>query len=487
MRIPPRLSHACAAAGLALAAGLSVVPGARAQSLIQALSTTYNSNPDLLASRALLRQTDESLAQAVANWRPRVTVSLNYNKNIDANYPYLSPGVPQTPTFYTLNGKNTTLQITQPIFLGGQTVANTKQAQANIQAQRASLADTEQNVLLSAVTSYADLVQNIAIADARVNNVNVLVQQLDATRERFRVGELTITDVSQAEARLELAKADLVSADTQVRIAEAAFQRTVGVKPGKLGEIPLVGGLPASEEEAVALAMDHGPRSVSAQYLITAASYGVNSAVGALLPQINLVGIVQKQQDVQVPGDQFNNIIVGFQATIPIYQGGGEWSKIRQAKQLVGQRRNELDSARRTVAENVIRAWRQLDSSRSRVTSFEAQVRANEVALNGVRQEALVGSRTTLDVLNAEQELLNSQVNLIQARHDVQVSYYGVLSGIGRLTARTLSLPVEYYDEERYYNEVGSRWIGWGNGDAASPAATGTVSTGSPAAGGKTK
>ena len=157
---------------------------------------------------------------------------------------------------------------------------------------------------------------------------------------------------------------------------------------------------------------------------------------------------------------------------MPIYQNGSEWSRIRQAKELVGQRRNELDSARRALAENVIRAWRQLDSSRSRVTSFEAQVRANEVALNGVRQEALVGSRTTLDVLNAEQELLNSQVNLVQARHDVQVAYYGVLAGIGRLTARTLALPVEYYDEERYYNEVGSRWIGWGTaGETAGPAA----------------
>ncbi|MBI3196773.1 MAG: TolC family outer membrane protein [Rhodospirillales bacterium] len=468
MRIRSGLSHACITAGLALAIGLAASPGARAQSLIEVLSTTYNSNPDLLASRALLRQTDETLAQAVANWRPRVTVSLNYNKNIDANYPVISPN-----SFATLNGKNTMLQLTQPIFLGGTTVANTKQAQANIQAQRASLADTEQTTLLAAVTSYADLVQNIAIADARRNNVRVLVQQLDATRERFRVGELTITDVSQAEARLELAKADLVQADTQVRIAEAAFQRTVGVRPGKLGEIPLIGGLPGSEEEAVALAMDGGARPVSAQYRITAASYGVNSAVGALLPQINLVGTIQQQFDVQVPGDKYYNYILGFQATIPIYQGGGEWSKIRQAKELVGQRRNELDSARRAVAENTIRAWRQLDSSRSRVTSFEAQVRANEVALNGVRQEALVGSRTTLDVLNAEQELLNSQVNLIQARHDVQVSYYGVLAGIGRLTARSLTLPVEYYDEERYYNDVGSRWIGWGNGDAGSPAATG--------------
>jgi outer membrane protein len=160
---------------------------------------------------------------------------------------------------------------------------------------------------------------------------------------------------------------------------------------------------------------------------------------------------------------------VRLQATVPIYQNGSEWSVIRQAKELVGQRRNELDSARRLAAQTVISAWRNLDSARSRVTSFTAQVKANDVALNGVRQEALVGSRTTLDVLNAEQELLNSQVSLISARHDVQVSYYGVLAGIGRLTARTLGLPVEYYDEEKYYNEVGSRWIGdWGAGSSES-------------------
>ena len=177
----------------------------------------------------------------------------------------------------------------------------------------------------------------------------------------------------------------------------------------------------------------------------------------------------QYQEELSVPRDQYYQYGVRLQATVPIYQNGTEWSTIRQAKELVGQRRNELDSARRTAAENVIRSWRNLDSARSRVVSFEAQVKANGVALNGVRQEALVGSRTTLDVLNAEQELLNSQVNLIGARHDVQVNYYGVLAGIGRLTARSLGLPVEYYDEERYYKEVGSRWLGdWGAGDSGS-------------------
>jgi outer membrane protein len=477
MRIRPQPRLACAAVLCALAFGSGVVSSAQAQSLVQALSTTYNSNPDLLAQRAVLRQTDETLAQAVSNWRPKVSLSVEYNK-----IEYDGATVKAGNFYYILNGRTTLLSVTQPLFRGGKTVADTKTAQANIQAQRATLADTEQSVLLQAVNAYADLVRDVGIVDVRRNNVKVLIQQLDATRERFRVGELTITDVSQAEARLEQAKADLVQAEAQVRVDQAAFQRAIGTPAGNLGDLPLIGALPASEEESTALAMDYAPKAVSAQHRITAASYGVNSAVAALLPTVNLVGFMQYQQDLQVPNDQYYQYGVRVQATVPIYQNGSEWSVIRQAKELVGQRRNELDSARRTAAQNVISFWRNLDSARSRVVSFAAQVKANDVALNGVRQEALVGSRTTLDVLNAEQELLNSQVSLIQARHDVQVNYYGVLSGVGRLTARTLSLPVEFYDEEKYYNDVGSRWIGWGSagkGDTATTSGSATTTSGS--------
>jgi outer membrane protein len=455
MRIRPQLRRTCAAIGCALAAGFGV-SDVRAQSLIEALSSTYNSNPDLLAARAVLRQTDETLSQAVSNWRPKVTLSAEYNK---IEYDGITAqGVPVFTR--ALNGQITLLQMTQPLFRGGKTVADTKTAQANIQAQRFVVSSTEQQVMLSSIQSYADLVQDTGIVAVRQNNVRVLVEQLDATRQRFRVGELTITDVSQAEARLEQAKADLVQAQAQVRIDEAAFQHQIGMRPSKLGDLPLIGALPASEEECVALAMDSSPQPTAAQHRIVAANYGVNSATSALLPQVNLVGFAQMQKDQLVPNDQYWQYGVRLQATVPIYQNGSEWSAIRQAKELVGQRRAELDSARRTAAETVIRAWRQLDAARSRVISFEAQVKANGVALNGVREEANVGSRTTLDVLNAEQELLNSQVNLLQARHDTQVNYYGVLSGIGRLTARTLGLPVEYYDEERYYKDVGSRWIG---------------------------
>jgi outer membrane protein len=466
MRIRPRLRLACAATFGALAAW-PVLP-VQAQSLIESLSTTYNSNPDLLAARATLRQTDETLAQAVANWRPRVSLSMEYNKLQQDAYTRL-----RAPTFLALDGRVAQFTVTQPLFRGGKTVADTNAAKANIQAQRALLMDTEQTVLLNTVTSYADLIRDRGIVDVRRNNVRVLNEQLTATRERFRVGELTVTDVSQAEARLEQARADLVLAEANVRITEAAYQRVVGQRPGTLGDLPLVGAIPGSEDESIALAMDAGPRAVSAQHRIAAAGYGVNSAVGDLLPQINLVGVIQSQSDVTTPTDQFYTYGVRVQATVPIFQNGSEWSRIRSAKELVGQRRNELDSARRLAAEAVIRAWRNLEAARSRVVSFSAQVKANETALNGVRQEQLVGSRTTLDVLNAEQELLNSQVNLITARHDVQVGYYGVLAGIGRLTARSLGLPVEYYDEEKYYNEIGSRWIGdWSSG-STNPTTTG--------------
>jgi TolC family type I secretion outer membrane protein len=349
MRIRPQPRLACAAVLCALAFGPGVVPSARAQSLIQALSTTYNSNPDLLAQRAILRQTDETLAQAVANWRPKVTLSVEYNKIEADSVSIIAPN-----RYAILNGRVTLLQITQPLYRGGKTVADTKTAQANIQAQRATLADTEQNVLLQAVTAYADLVRDVGIVDVRRNNVRVLIQQLDATRERFRVGELTITDVSQAEARLEQAKADLVQAEAQVRVDQAAFQRAIGVPAGNLGDLPLVGALPASEEECVALAMDYAPKSMSAQHRITAASYGVNSAIATLLPTLNVVGFMQYQQDLTVPTDQYYQYGVRLQATVPIYQNGSEWSVIRQAKELVGQRRNELDSARRTAAQNVI-------------------------------------------------------------------------------------------------------------------------------------
>src|SRR5579863_5386463 len=216
MRIRPRLRQTGAALVSALVVAMGTSSTAWSQSLVEAMASTYHSNPDLLAGRAVLRQTDETLQQAISNWRPKVTLSAEFNK-IEAD----SMPIRSASSYLILNGKTTLLQLTQPLFRGGKTVADTKAAQANIQSQRAQLANTEETVLLAAVTAYSNLVQDLGIVEVRRNNVRVLVEQLDATRERFRVGELTITDVSQAEARLEQAKADLVQADAQIRIDEA--------------------------------------------------------------------------------------------------------------------------------------------------------------------------------------------------------------------------------------------------------------------------
>ena len=357
MRIRPSLRLARTAAVCALAVGLGAASNAWSQSLIQALSTTYNSNPDLLASRALLRQTDEIAGPG----RRQLAAEDHALARVQQGRAGLDFHPRPADLLHPERPFHDACRWSSRCFAAARRWPIPRRPRPTSRRSAPSLADTEQNVLLAAVTSYADLVQNIAIADARRNNVLVLIQQLDATRERFRVGELTITDVSQAEARLEGARADLVQAEAQIRIAEAAFQRAIGQKPGRLGEIPLIGGLPISEDEAISLAMDFGPRAVSAQYRISAASYGVNSAIGNLLPQVNLVGVIQQQFDLQVPTDQYYTYGVRVQATVPIYQNGSEWSQVRQAKELVGQRRNELDSARRAQAENVIRAWRQLE------------------------------------------------------------------------------------------------------------------------------
>ena len=323
MRIRPSLRLARAAAVCVLAAGLGAASNAWSQSLIEALSTTYNSNPDLLASRALLRQTDEIAGPG----RRQLAAEGHALARVQQDRAGFVSDPDDADASYILNGRFTTLQMTQPIFRGGKTVAETKTAQANIQAQRAALADTEQNVLLAAVTSYADLMQNIAIADARRNNVRVLIQQFDATRERFRVGELTITDVSQAEARLEGARADLVQAETQVRIAEAAFQRTIGQRPGRLGEMPLIGGLPVSEEEAISLAMDMGPRAVSASTGSRPPTTASTAPSATCCPRSTWSASSSSSSTCRSRPTSYYTYGVRLQATVPIYQNGSEWSR----------------------------------------------------------------------------------------------------------------------------------------------------------------
>jgi outer membrane protein len=337
-------------------------------------------------------------------------------------------------------------------------------AEADVRAERATLLDREQTALLGTAVAHSDFVRDVATVGLRRNNVRVLLQQLADTNARFQVGELTRTDVAQAESRLALSQSNLTAAIAQEANSRAAYQRVVGIVPNpRMQEAPLLNAVPASEDQSVALAVEQTPRVTAAKYRVNSADYGIDNAFADLLPTAQVVGTVSRTFDVQVKNDHLYSYSVRGQLAVPVYQGGAEYSRVRQAKQFLGQRKNELDSARRQSTEAAIRAFQQLQSARARVVSLGAQLTAAQVALDGVRQEAQVGSRTTLDVLNAEQELLDAQVQLVSARRDVVVSHYGLLAEIGQLSARQLRLPVVYYDEEQYYKNVRDAWVGLGN------------------------
>jgi outer membrane protein len=426
-----------------------------AETLTDALSSAYDSNPDLAAQRAVLRQTDEHVNQAMSNWRPSVSISGDY-------------GIADYKTSQLLNRQHlrphgAALTITQPIFRGLRTLAETRAAESDVQSARAALQQKEQDVLLAAAGVYFDVIRDQAVVRLQQSNVKVLEQQLSATNARCNVGELTRTDVAQAQARLAGARADLERALADLAISRASYQHVVGVAPNNLAEPKMLGTIPKTEEETVTLAGDKNPNVLAALYRVDAAGYRVDQAFGVLLPTVSLQGTASKAYDQNLQHDKYERLELLAQVTIPLYQNGAEYSRVREAKQLWGQRRLELDSARRTAVETAVRAWRNYQAELARIKSIGSQIDADKVALEGVRQEAQVGSRTTLDVLNAEQELVNAQVDLVRAQHDAFLGYYQVQSAVGLLLARTLALPVQYYDEEAYYKENRFKWLGLGS------------------------
>jgi outer membrane protein len=441
-----------------LAAG-AVMPlgGAHGQSLIEGLVSTYNSNPDLLAQRARLRVVDETVSQALAGWRPVIRGQGEYGLNEQ----HSSVRAPQVQN---LRPHSVVLSITQPIYRGGKTTAQVRGAESDVRAERATLMDREQTVLLGTVLAHSDFVRDVATVGLRRNNVRVLQQQLADTNARFQVGELTRTDVAQSESRLALSQANLTGAEAQAANSRAAYQRVTGIVPSpRMQEAPLLNTVPSTEDQSVAIAVEMAPRVSAAKYRVSSADFAIDNAFGDLLPTAQVVGTVSRAFDVTIKNDHLYSYSVRGQLAVPVYQGGAEYSRVRQAKQFLGQRKNELDSARRQSTETAIRAFQQLQSARARLVSLAAQVTAAGVALDGVRQEAQVGSRTTLDVLNAEQELLDAQVQVVSARRDVVVSHYALLAEIGQLTARQLRLPVVFYDDEQYYKNVRDAWVGLGN------------------------
>jgi TolC family type I secretion outer membrane protein len=310
------------------------------------------------------------------------------------------------------------------------------------------------------VTAYLDVVRDGARVELTRNNEQVLQRQLQATRDRFQVGEVTRTDVAQAEARLARANSDRSTAEGDLQISRATYERVVGNQPGKLEPPPPLPPLPTSLDEAAQAALRENPDLQRANYNEEAAKQAVRAALGVLYPSVNLVGRIQRTDEQVTEELQTRNDSIVAQVIVPLYQSGTEYAAVRQAKELRSQRMLDIEQARRVATEAARQSWEALLAARERIKGRSEQVRASEIALEGVRQEAAVGSRTTLDVLDAEQELLDSRVALVIADRDAYVAAYRVVASIGRLSAERLALKVPLYDPTQHYKEVRDKWIG---------------------------
>ena len=445
--------------GSALVAASMVSVSAAAENLNDALIAAYLNNPTLAAQRAALRATDEGVATAIAGWRPSVKLTGTAGRSeVDT----------QATRETVITPKTRNAELTQNIFQGGRTLSAIDQAESTVKAGRATLLVTEQTVLLAAVTAYMDVLRDEAVVELRRNNEQVLRRQLDATRDRFRVGEITRTDVAQAEARLERAVSDRVQAEGNLTSSRATYRRVVGESPTKLDQPSPLSNLPSSQDEAVAVATSENPSVVTAVHTEDAARHAVKTAEGVILPTLGFTAIWSRTDDATQTSqtaardrpafNQTNSFL--FTLTVPLYQSGSEWSSIRGAKQTASQRRIQVDEAKRSAVESATRAWEALTTQRAVIQSRTQQVRAAELALEGVREEANVGSRTTLDVLDSEQELLDARVALVTSRRDEFVAAFTLQSAVGRLTAQHLALPVQHYDATKNYKAVRDSWIG---------------------------
>ncbi|WP_119303259.1 TolC family outer membrane protein [Dongia deserti] len=450
----PNLRRALVGAAM-LAAG-SAFDAAQAASLYEALATAYTTNPTLAAARAELRATDEGVPQVLSEWRPTVLGTAQGGHEWDNQNKPLPLNEETNPRSYGVT-------VRQPIFDGFGTVAGTSQAENLVRAGRAQLTITEQNVLLNAVTAYMNVVRDAAVLELNLNNEKVLQAQLEATEARYEVGELTRTDVAQAEARLQGAVAARIQAEGQLTASRAIYRQVVGEDPAdvKMPEERLE--LPSNRDESVVLSRG-APAVRSAEFQERAAKDDIDVQFSDMLPTVAIEGSWQRQQDIgQREGETDVGSIIG-QVTIPLYQAGAPDSRVRQSKQRYMQSRRLTDEAIRAAEQEAVNAWTALQTVMAQARSFEEQVRANEIALEGVRQEQEVGARTILDVLDAQQELLNAQVNLVSTQTDHVVAEYRLLASGGALTAQNLGLNVEYYDPTRHYDKVRNKFIGTGPG-----------------------
>ena len=427
---------------------------AQASPFTDALEAAYEHNPRIQAERSRLESTDEGVSQALSNTRPNVSANygvgkqntaINKSNDVDGTY------------------RNEGLTVTQPLFRGGGTWASYQAAKQQVQSGQYRLSGVEQQVMLDAITAYMDVVENNALLELSRNNQEVLEKQLKASKERFAVGEVTRTDVAQSESRLSNAKSQVISAQGQLISAVAAFERVVGYKPTATLAMPeQLPELPASLDEARTAAHNANPQLQSALHAEKSAHYNVDTSMATLLPQVALVGTMNRQYGMDIPGEsQFSQDKIGISVTIPLYQSGAEYSRVREAKSAARQQQHQTMDTQQTVDEAVTQSWEQLETMLATIKTRQDQIKAAQTSLDGVRQEQESGSRTVLDVLDAEQELFNARTELVRAQRNRVVAAYTLAQNLGQLTPPMLGLKSVAYDAKEHYDNVKWQPIGF--------------------------
>ena len=487
-------------AAIAVCLAASALP-VQAENLPNALAKAYFNNPNLNAQRATTRGVDENIPIAHSGYMPHVDATADvgfeyeqFNGSAGATATTsgssstgggTSTGGTSSGTGGSTSGTGTTggtsaatttagsqsgtsvprgagITITQTLFDGLRTTNNIRSAESNVFGSRETLRNVEQSVLQSGAQSYMDVLRDTAILDLRASNIKVLDEQLRQTQDRFKVGEVTRTDVAQAEASLAGSRADFFAAQSQLQNSIASFRQVIGEQPTRLEPArPLERGIPTSLDNAIAISQIEHPSIQSALHSTEVAELQVKIAEGALYPTIGLTGSASQRYDLSnVTGSSaFVGSIVGS-VSVPIYEGGASYATIRQAKEQLGSAQFQVDVSRDNVRAAVISSWGLLTSSKAAVMADQAQVNAAEIALNGTREEARVGQRTTLDVLNAQQTLLNARVQLVGAQRDRVVASYAILASCGRLSASFLALKVQPYNPVVHFEQVKDKWFG---------------------------
>jgi outer membrane protein len=464
----------CAMSVVAVTSTCLVPATAKAETIHGALARAYHANPDLNAQRAATRAVDEAVPQALSGYRPKVTGTADHGltESISRGRRSTTTTNPLTGvTTFTNNFNSVTDDLYQPrglsvavdqtIWNGNRTANQVRGAESRVMAARETLRAKEQTVLLAAATAYMNVLRDTALLNLRRNNIDVLTTQLRQTQDRFKVGELTRTDVALAESSLAKARGDAYAAESNLKTSIATYRQVVGDEPKKLAAAqPVEKHLPKSRDAAVAMSQSQHPNIGAALHGVDQQQLTVKSIEGELYPTLSVRAQATRRYD--STGSQQQSVtgsIVGT-LSVPIYEGGAVYSRVREAKETLTSQRLNVDLQRDTIRQTVASAWGALETARAQIQAAEAQVRAAEIALTGVREEAKVGQRTTLDVLTSQQQLLDARVTLVTAQRDRVVASYTVLAAIGNLSLRALGVDVAAYDPKVHYEQVRGKWIG---------------------------